>query len=567
MKKKLPIQNCHTHLFTGDQVPPYLAKTLVSWPLYYILNIKWLIGLVRSFDKKGGFLRVLFYGVKVPLDKFFFWFQSNTEHYVFTKFIAWVLRCALTFYLIIITLSFLRRFFETGYVREFLKWFFTYPIIDAVNKYFSWCIKILLVVLIVLTVRMAKNLFLKLGSILLEYLLSIIGKNTLALLKRYYNIALLAEKGTQEAIFDKLAGCYPQNTVFTVLPMDFDYMEAGKIKPEHNYMEQLDELKALKSEHPEIINAYVFADPRRLKEFPEYFDTIKECFTKHRFSGIKIYPALGYYPFDKHLLRTMMFACEKEIPIMTHCIKGIIYYRGMKKKEWDYHPYFTETEDHVKRQIKLADFKNLNFSQNFTHPLNFLCLLNESILKTILYEVQGDATIEDGEKKNIYSDYGFVWNEDIKKCKLKKNLKNLKICFGHFGGEDEWTKYLENERNSMQNSFITNPGHFVDYDPEHLIDHWNSESWYSIIRNLMMNKQYPNLYADISFILHDPGIIPLLKSSLSVPILQDKILYGSDFYVVRQNGSDKKLFTQLQSHLSAEELDLITKMNPDKFYT
>lgn len=39
MEKKTSLINCHAHIFTGDHVPPYLAKTFLPWPLYYILSL------------------------------------------------------------------------------------------------------------------------------------------------------------------------------------------------------------------------------------------------------------------------------------------------------------------------------------------------------------------------------------------------------------------------------------------------------------------------------------------------------------------------------------------------
>ena len=45
--KKLPIINCHVHLFTGDHVPPWLAKSFVPWPLYYLLPMSAVVKLVR----------------------------------------------------------------------------------------------------------------------------------------------------------------------------------------------------------------------------------------------------------------------------------------------------------------------------------------------------------------------------------------------------------------------------------------------------------------------------------------------------------------------------------------
>ena len=49
--EKQPIINCHTHIFTGDHVPPYLAKTVVPAPLYFLINLSWVVGFFRFYHK------------------------------------------------------------------------------------------------------------------------------------------------------------------------------------------------------------------------------------------------------------------------------------------------------------------------------------------------------------------------------------------------------------------------------------------------------------------------------------------------------------------------------------
>ena len=44
-------------------------------------------------------------------------------------------------------------------------------------------------------------------------------------------------------VFELLQGYYPPDASFIVLPMDFEYMAAGK--PKKSYMDQLDDLKQL----------------------------------------------------------------------------------------------------------------------------------------------------------------------------------------------------------------------------------------------------------------------------------------------------------------------------------
>lgn len=42
VKPKQPIINCHAHIFTGDHVPPYLAKSIIVAPFYKLFNFQWI---------------------------------------------------------------------------------------------------------------------------------------------------------------------------------------------------------------------------------------------------------------------------------------------------------------------------------------------------------------------------------------------------------------------------------------------------------------------------------------------------------------------------------------------
>ena len=77
-----------------------------------------------------------------------------------------------------------------------------------------------------------------------------------------------------------------------------------------------------------------------------------------------------------------------------------------------------------------------------------------------------------------------------------------------------------------------------------------------------MMLQYENVYADISYILHDEVILPILKQTLSNTELQAKVLYGTDFYVVRNHKSDKAILADMRAGLTEVEFDLIARYNP-----
>ncbi len=81
------------------------------------------------------------------------------------------------------------------------------------------------------------------------------------------------------------------------------------------------------------------------------------------------------------------------------------------------------------------------------------------------------------------------------------------------------------------------------------------------------NKLSPRRWPYISYILHDLSIIPLLKTSLQNPKLSERILFGTDFYVVRNHKSEREKVGEMQSSLSDAEFDLIARMNPVSYLT
>ncbi len=399
------------------------------------------------------------------------------------------------------------------------------------------------------------------------------GKETKELAARYMNIGRFAFYDNQKDVFRRLRYQYPDGSRFVVLPMDMEFMGAGKVK--HNYYDQLEELAAIKDKCGEICLPFVFIDPRRIRRDADFFRytvengkvVLQDCVIRkyvegHQFRGFKIYPALGYYPFDEDLLPLWRYAMENDLPITTHCIRGTIFYRGKKRREWDKHPVFEQAEGNsVFGPMLLPERANKDFTVNFTHPLNYLCLLEEALLKKML----GGAGIRQ-ETKDLF---GYAGPEQP----LTTNLSKLKLCFAHFGGEDEWQRYFELDRDNFSTQIVKNPGVGVTFlknlkgEPtkgkiEML---WKGTDWYSIICSMML--QYDHVYSDISYIAHDNTIHALLKRTLQKENvkLRQRVLFGTDFYVVRNHKSEKKIMADTIAGLSTEEFDLIARLNPRTF--
>jgi predicted TIM-barrel fold metal-dependent hydrolase len=118
----------------------------------------------------------------------------------------------------------------------------------------------------------------------------------------------------------------------------------------------------------------------------------------------------------------------------------------------------------------------------------------------------------------------------------------LRVCFGHFGGDDELVK-----------ASIT-PG-----------------SWTDQIASLM--KQFPGqVYADISY--HDTPMqggelqanyFRNLTAYLADPAIGPYVLFGSDFHLVRQRLNDVDLWSFFANGLGPENFRRISEVNPVAF--
>lgn len=595
MTKKPPIINCHTHIFTGDHVPPWLARTFLPWPLYYLLPLSAVVAGLRWWYNYP--YRIRFTPFYKKLERALY----HTRMFLDRTFILSILTNLLGIFITLNVLHFCYEWLSgllgpgknDSLVQRAIDWLKEKGIIISITS--GW-VKLLFVFFLLLFFQTGRNLILFIFRQSWKIFGMLPGKQTIELLKRYVLIGRFSRYEKQGGILSKLKGQYPRDTGLVVLPMDMAFMDAGPILPVHRLQMQMRELAYLKAKNPDTFFPFVFADPRRLRKSKLYFDytvgkdgeiilsphcLIKRWIEHDGFSGFKIYPALGYFPFDEHLLALFKYAADKGLPIMTHCVRGPMFYRGKKKKNWDKHPVFMQsmgkeksgndlddqTDDDDDDDIKLCSMllpqrKNADFQANFTHPLNFLCLLDRSLLYTVIEKQATDPRIKEA--------FGFTANKP-----LKRGLEDLKLCLGHFGGDDEWERFLARDRDNYSSQLEKNPGRGIEFlhnhngpnkkprpgKPEQI---WKYADWYSICCSLIL--QYPNVYADISFILHNhPAILPLLKKTLRNAGLRDKVLYGTDFYVVRNHKSDKEMLADMMAGLSEDEFDQIARMNPRKF--
>jgi len=342
-------------------------------------------------------------------------------------------------------------------------------------------------------------------------------------LKRLRGLINYSLEPSQKDLFDRLDRFYEgangsSDYRHVMLTMDMEYM--GADSPMSLFDKQIKELTDLKKrkEYKDRVFPFIFADPRR----PGIDTIVINAFKsgENIFQGIKLYPALGYYPFDKKLLEVYKFAQTHEIPIMTHCIVGDVYFRG---KFWEtpgneIHPISGQSTVPITNKLfKSSKYQDASlFQLNFTHPLNWECLLNPAIASAYF----GEAV----------------------------DFRDLKVCIGHFGGEEEWGLHTKQEKRKT----TTYKGIYQNENVLDIRQPWLGEAsqrynWLTIIKELL--KEYPNVYADISFTLHEEKIYPLLKQMLQDPLINKKILFGTDYYVNATEAEENVLLETMRKNL------------------
>lgn len=573
------IINSHTHIFTVEDVPPELARTIVPWPFYHILNTGWIAGLFGFFTRSGQRVKAssrykrlvrVIYSIRMALQRYFV--------LKLVKFLTIILILASAYsdqYMSIIRPFILKYGISVTWPDSLHNWLVSSGMIIITN---SWAIKLFFLIILLVLFPSGRHMLWIVLKQVNRFVKMLPGKQMTELLKRYLNIVRFANYKEQSLVFSRLYKQYPPGSKMIVLPMDMAFMKAGQ--PKRSYADQMDMLAKIKENHEGHFFPFVFVDPRRTEAGGKiHFDftakdgviELKDCFIKDyietkQFSGFKIYPALGYFPFDERLLPLWKYAADRGIPIMTHCIRGVIYYRGKKEKKWDTHPVFCQylgkddplyvPQDSDYKNMLLPQMKAVELQEIFTHPLNYACLYKKELLIKIVQQ-----------HPSLYEVFGY---DSVTKT-MKYDLSHLKLCFAHFGGEDEWLKYFEKDRTNFGHHLVQFPDKGIDFlknsqgnirkSHDNL---WDTADWYSIICSLML--QHDHVYADISYILHgDLEIMPLLRSTLQHEKLRLRVLYGSDFYVVRNHKSDKNMLTDIQGGLLKSEFDQVARINPVKY--
>ena len=128
--------------------------------------------------------------------------------------------------------------------------------------------------------------------------------------------------------------------------------------------------------------------------------------------------------------------------------------------------------------------------------------------------------------------------------------RDLKVCLAHFGGHQEWDAYVNDGAGSGT--------------PKQ-----RQENWQVGIRDMIGSGEWPGLWTDISYTLfHFEDYIPflrlfLLDDNIAGERLRRRVLFGSDFYMTRQEKlSERAVCFRLRNALGEDVFRQIAENNP-----
>ncbi|MGY3088409.1 putative TIM-barrel fold metal-dependent hydrolase [Hymenobacter sp. UYAg731] len=314
------------------------------------------------------------------------------------------------------------------------------------------------------------------------------------------------------AIFEKhLLPAYPTGTRFVALPINFDLMGAGKAPL--NQESQLWQLLEVRKRYPNTCLPFVSVDPRQGTAAENR--AFVERWIGRGFVGIKLYPALGFYPFDKGLDEVYGYAEQNGLPIMTHCSRGGIYYQGG-----------------LTTALRRPDLPS-----NLSYPLPS---------PPGLYDQPFPLKVEGKETNASFCDY-FL---DPRAYELVLDrFPKLKICLAHYGGAEEIQLNIKNPGSAAFN-------------------------WYQGVRALLANPKYPNVYTDVSYTLADKSLFETLAADLlpaTPPApLRERVLFGTDFFMTTQEKPEDALASELMTDLltrdpTASAWQQLANENPTRY--
>ncbi|CAA6828189.1 MAG: Amidohydrolase 2 [uncultured Sulfurovum sp.] len=243
--------------------------------------------------------------------------------------------------------------------------------------------------------------------------------------------------------------------------------ENERVQLTRGFRKQLKEINELKSKHPETLFPFFAVDPRRVG----VAHLLEENLKNGAFAGVKLYPPQGYLPTHPDLYPIYDLCLKYNVPITAHCSPG------------GFHTIHKEKEMKTERLDKHGHRKTIE-----------------------VIPAQGYNLSKCAHEKCIYFADPDNWIQILE----DKRYKNLRINLAHFGGEEQFAKYIGRDKQKAE-----------------------KENWTAKIIKLI--KKYDNLYTDLSFHIDGDVAEDINNLMLQHSFLKDRLMFGTDFIMILLN--------------------------------
>jgi predicted TIM-barrel fold metal-dependent hydrolase len=208
-------------------------------------------------------------------------------------------------------------------------------------------------------------------------------------------------------------------------------------------------------------------------------------------------------------------------------------------------PRRPEALDRLKSSVEKNNFKGVKIYPTLGYGPDHKVLMEKIYPYMVEKNIPLMAHCSPGvvNSKDISRDKAHAFADPYNYRIVMDKFPELRICLAHFGGIAEWRRHINESK-----------------DPR-------NPTWLSKIRELIKSEKYPNLYTDISYtIFNFQENVPLLKILLEDKKILEKVLFGSDFYMVEsEKYSERRFSIDLRYALGEEKFWKIANKNPRSY--
>jgi predicted TIM-barrel fold metal-dependent hydrolase len=361
--------------------------------------------------------------------------------------------------------------------------------------------------------------------------------------KRYATFLQIGKSIDQITVFENLMSRYPNETFqFVTLCQNLEYLGVGRSIS--GFEGQIEEVMGIKKTYPNQILPFFGLDPRWKSTGSEIRKTVERYFeTKvevggtyvYPFQGLKIYCSTGHYVFDEKLKETFEWAADNGVPVMSHC-----YYLG-----------------------GVYNFEKNYISSNL-NPIDVYTNQRYLIPKFIEEGNWISSKLNLNKKSNCRKSCSYFLEPKSYESLLNyfaSRPNALKICMAHFGGVNQMRASMGLEKDTEQKTPYGVAG----------------TNWFNQIQALM--KQYPNVYADISYNVAEALEKKNRKNLLYDVFLKEanqtyggQILFGTDYFMTEKDSLEEDAVQGFRTYASQNFLpngeslwEQMARKNPNKY--